>query len=178
MSRYFYALGRRKSSTARVRLIKGKGNITINTKPAEEYVAGMETIFDSAVVYNNESEGGFNRVGLPNQVDYNVQVPSAPSDVDQLIGVAKSVLFNPIQAGSILFGGDTKEQLGKAGKATTEALLGTIKFVSVDFTDAASIKMDLAKEMSTLQVTVPDPAKAGTETTGGADNEGTREIGQ
>jgi len=36
---YFYALGRRKSATARVRLQGGKGNITINGKPAEEYLA-------------------------------------------------------------------------------------------------------------------------------------------
>ncbi|MCA9332438.1 30S ribosomal protein S9 [Candidatus Saccharibacteria bacterium] len=35
---YFYALGRRKSATARVRLSTGKGNITINGKPAEEYL--------------------------------------------------------------------------------------------------------------------------------------------
>ncbi len=33
---YFYALGRRKSATARIRLTKGKGNITVNDKPAEE----------------------------------------------------------------------------------------------------------------------------------------------
>ncbi len=36
---YFYALGRRKSATARVRLQGGKGAITINGKPAEEYLA-------------------------------------------------------------------------------------------------------------------------------------------
>jgi small subunit ribosomal protein S9 len=36
---YFYALGRRKSATARVRLMGGKGNITINDKPANEYFA-------------------------------------------------------------------------------------------------------------------------------------------
>ena len=34
---YFYALGRRKSATARVRLMTGKGVITINGKPANEY---------------------------------------------------------------------------------------------------------------------------------------------
>ena len=34
---YFYALGRRKSATARVRLQGGKGKITVNDKPAEEY---------------------------------------------------------------------------------------------------------------------------------------------
>src|SRR5690606_24930871 len=35
---YFYALGRRKSATARVRLQGGKGNIGINGKPAAEYL--------------------------------------------------------------------------------------------------------------------------------------------
>ncbi|HET9173675.1 MAG TPA: 30S ribosomal protein S9 [Candidatus Saccharimonadales bacterium] len=36
---YFYALGRRKSATARVRLQGGKGNITVNGKSADEYFA-------------------------------------------------------------------------------------------------------------------------------------------
>jgi small subunit ribosomal protein S9 len=36
---YFYALGRRKSATARVRLKGGKGTITVNGKSAEEYFA-------------------------------------------------------------------------------------------------------------------------------------------
>ena len=36
---YFYALGRRKSATARVRLKGGKGTIHVNGKPAEEYFA-------------------------------------------------------------------------------------------------------------------------------------------
>jgi small subunit ribosomal protein S9 len=39
---YFYALGRRKAATARVRLQGGKGVITVNGKPAEEYFAGSE----------------------------------------------------------------------------------------------------------------------------------------
>lgn len=41
---YFYALGRRKSSTARVRIMNGKGTITVNDKPAEEYFAGSKTL--------------------------------------------------------------------------------------------------------------------------------------
>ena len=36
---YFYGLGRRKSSTARVRIMGGKGAITVNGKPAHEYFA-------------------------------------------------------------------------------------------------------------------------------------------
>ncbi|GAC1501752.1 MAG: 30S ribosomal protein S9 [Candidatus Saccharimonadales bacterium] len=34
---YFYALGRRKSATARIRLQSGKGTITVNGKPASDY---------------------------------------------------------------------------------------------------------------------------------------------
>lgn len=42
-NKYFYALGRRKSSTARVRLMSGSGKITINEKTAEEYFADSKT---------------------------------------------------------------------------------------------------------------------------------------
>jgi len=38
-STYLYGLGRRKSATARARLLKGKGAITINDKPANEYLS-------------------------------------------------------------------------------------------------------------------------------------------
>lgn len=43
---YFYALGRRKSSTARVRLTPGKGAITVNDKPAEEYFASSKSLLN------------------------------------------------------------------------------------------------------------------------------------
>ena len=39
---YHYALGRRKSSTARVRLQSGKGNLTINDKSAEDFFQGSK----------------------------------------------------------------------------------------------------------------------------------------
>ncbi len=43
---YFYALGRRKSATARVRLMTGKGSITINDQPAEEYLANSKYLLE------------------------------------------------------------------------------------------------------------------------------------
>jgi len=43
-AKYTYGLGRRKSATARVRLLKGKGEIVINDKPAEEYLSGNKTL--------------------------------------------------------------------------------------------------------------------------------------
>lgn len=41
---YFYALGRRKSATARVRLTAGKGEITINGKPAADYLGASKNL--------------------------------------------------------------------------------------------------------------------------------------
>ena len=40
---YIYGLGRRKAATARVRLYAGKGEITINDKPALEYLSGNKS---------------------------------------------------------------------------------------------------------------------------------------
>ncbi len=41
---YFYALGRRKSATARVRLQSGKGVVTINGKPATDYLSSSQNL--------------------------------------------------------------------------------------------------------------------------------------
>ena len=40
----FYGLGRRKAATARARLFAGKGNLTINDKPALDYFDGNKTM--------------------------------------------------------------------------------------------------------------------------------------
>lgn len=40
---YIYGLGRRKAATARVRLYAGKGEVTINDKPALEYLSGNKS---------------------------------------------------------------------------------------------------------------------------------------
>jgi small subunit ribosomal protein S9 len=41
---YFYGLGRRKAATARARLYKGKGSVTINDKPAADYLSGNKSL--------------------------------------------------------------------------------------------------------------------------------------
>lgn len=75
--KYTYGLGRRKSATATARLYKGKGEITINGKPALEYLSGNKTylaeITDPLAVAGKQKEfeitilakGG----GLAGQVD-------------------------------------------------------------------------------------------------------------
>ncbi len=75
--KYIYGLGRRKAATARARLYKGKGEITINGKPALEYLSGnkslMAEITDPLALAEKQNEydvsirvaGG----GLAGQVD-------------------------------------------------------------------------------------------------------------
>lgn len=41
-TRYFYGTGRRKTSVARVRLIPGSGEITVNGKTARDYFGGRD----------------------------------------------------------------------------------------------------------------------------------------
>ena len=57
---YFYGLGRRKAATARVRLYKGKGTLTINDKPAAEYLDGNKTLLaeitDPLALVNKQKE--------------------------------------------------------------------------------------------------------------------------
>ena len=40
----YYGTGRRKSSVARVRLVPGKGNITVHKKSLDEYFGGLELL--------------------------------------------------------------------------------------------------------------------------------------
>lgn len=75
--KYFYGLGRRKSATARARLYAGKGTLTINNKPADEYLSGNKTLLaevtDPLALVNKQKDfdvtimvkGG----GLAGQVD-------------------------------------------------------------------------------------------------------------
>ena len=75
--KYAYGLGRRKAATARARLYKGKGGMTINDKPAADYLSGNATMLaevtDPLALVNKQKDfdvtirvsGG----GLSGQVD-------------------------------------------------------------------------------------------------------------
>lgn len=43
-SKYFYGLGRRKSATARVRLLTGKGEIKVNDKLLKDYLSDSKSL--------------------------------------------------------------------------------------------------------------------------------------
>jgi len=60
VAKYFYGLGRRKSATAQVRLVPGKGKLTINNKPAAEYLNENKTmlaeITDPLALVNKQTD--------------------------------------------------------------------------------------------------------------------------
>jgi small subunit ribosomal protein S9 len=86
-SKYFYALGRRKSSTARVRLQGGKGTIVINGKPAEDYLADSKYLL-------HELQKPFAVLELENKFDISVRVSGGghAGQVDAIrLGIAKTI---------------------------------------------------------------------------------------
>ncbi len=85
---YFYAVGRRKSATARVRLQKGTGKIVINDKSSEEYFACSKSLL-------NEIAKPFNVLELNGKYDVSVKVSGGGTSgqVDAIrLGIAKSLV--------------------------------------------------------------------------------------
>lgn len=74
---YFYGLGRRKAATARARLFGGKGVITVNGKPLEQYLDGNTTLIaeltDPLAIIGKQKEFDVTLVisggGMAGQVD-------------------------------------------------------------------------------------------------------------
>jgi small subunit ribosomal protein S9 len=57
---YFEGIGRRKESTARVRLMSGSGKITVNDKPGEDYfprLGDMEAIMAPLTTVGQDRAG-------------------------------------------------------------------------------------------------------------------------
>lgn len=85
---YFYALGRRKSATARVRLQGGKGNIVINDKPATEYFAESQYLL-------RKLEEPFAALQQENKFDISVRVTGGGhiGQVEAIrLGIAKALV--------------------------------------------------------------------------------------
>lgn len=89
---YFYGLGRRKSSTARVRLTPGKGNILVNEKPAVDYFASSQNLI-------NELNKPFMALEQENKFDITVKVTGGghAGQVDAIrLSIAKALVeLNP-----------------------------------------------------------------------------------
>lgn len=85
---YFYALGRRKSATARVRLKGGKGTIVVNGMPAEQYFAESKYLL-------NELNKPFAALEQENKFEITVVVTGGGhvGQVDAIrLGIAKALV--------------------------------------------------------------------------------------
>lgn len=65
--RYHYALGRRKTATARVRLLSGSGQIQINGQPAADYLGQSQPLLV-------ELQRPFEAVGMADKFDVSAKV--------------------------------------------------------------------------------------------------------
>ncbi len=101
-SKYFYGLGRRKSATARARLYKGKGGLTINDKPAEEYLDGNKTLL--AEVTDPLAVVG-------KQKDFDVTVKVSGGGISGQVDAIKMAIANAITVDAA----DLRSTLKKAG---------------------------------------------------------------
>jgi small subunit ribosomal protein S9 len=98
---YYYALGRRKSSTATVRLTKGKGVFTINGRPLKSYFSESDYLISKIAK-------PFVSVDLIDRFDVsaNVKGGGPNSQVDAIkLAIAKSL---------VIFNADLKATLKKA----------------------------------------------------------------
>lgn len=108
---YFYGLGRRKSATARVRLVKGKGSVTINGKPVEQYFADSQSLL-------HELDRPFIALEQENKFDISVKVVGGghSGQIDAIrLGIAKALVeLNPDYKNTLrraeLLGRDPREK--------------------------------------------------------------------
>ncbi len=87
---YFYALGRRKSATARVRLQSGKGDLQVNGKPASEYFADSKYLL-------GKLEEPFTAIDVPSSKYHITAVVSGGGHDGQIeairLGISKALVL-------------------------------------------------------------------------------------
>jgi small subunit ribosomal protein S9 len=105
---YYEGIGRRKESTARVRVMNGSGRFIVNDKPAEEY---FTRIGDVEAILAPVSAAGENRSALDITVVVNGGGVSGQTSAVQL-GIARALIqMNP----------DLQPTLRKGGYLTRDA---------------------------------------------------------
>ena len=83
----YWGTGRRKSSVARVRLVPGSGNMTINSRPGEDYLQGNPA-------YLNAAKSPLETLGLEGDYDIlvNVKGGGLTGQADSIkLGVARAL---------------------------------------------------------------------------------------
>ena len=99
---YFYGLGRRKEATATARLYAGKGNITINGKPAGEYLSNNKTL---------EAELTDPLALVSKQKDFDITILVKGGGISGQVDAIKLAISKALSS----INDDMKGALGKAG---------------------------------------------------------------
>jgi len=105
--RYYYGTGRRKSATARVRIIPGKGDMIINEKKPEEY---FDSKFSIELILNP-----LKLVGLEKELDVSILVAGGGKNVQ-----AQAIRLGLSRA-LIQYKSDLRTTLKKSGFLTQDA---------------------------------------------------------
>lgn len=110
----------------------------------DEAAAGIEAVFELAALINNTQDGGFRRIGLPNQTTYNVKINRPATFVEELKAGGRSV-FLTVPAPSIPV-------------AITSIVASIFKdettLVSIDLMDRTKIQELIAKIMSGTRASI------------------------
>lgn len=137
------------------------------TATAEETTEGIKAIFDAAVLYNNTNQGGFRRVGLPNQEGYVVTLENPlsgfaafPLKLFKELGVAVKP-ENLIGTGVVEPGvGGLVGFLDKSTFIANDIIsLFSNKAIPVDLTDETRIMDYLIKSRTAVSPAPPESAK-------------------
>lgn len=110
----------------------------------EEAAAGIEAVFDLAALINNTQDGGFRRIGLPNQTTYITKITRPPSFIEELkVSVAPRRLLESIGVATIR----------KGAELFPNAL------ISVDLMDRTKVQEMIIKILSTTRASVKEGGK-------------------
>lgn len=117
----------------------------------EQAASGIETIFSSAAVYNNENMGGFKRFGLPSQTNYNISISRDPTAFDTLRQKGNLVLPTLSFAARSLINNEA------AVKGLVKGVAGSDDFLSfnIDLMDRTKVQQAIVKMLSSQKPTAP-----------------------
>ena len=112
---------------------------------------GIDLLFTTAADYNNSMQGGFKRIGFPNQTQYNVKLARPATAFEKLTAADKSIPRTSLQ--SFVFEGKPSKDAGANFIDNTEST-----FIQVDLMDSTKIRNTLVQILSSTPVPKTKPA--------------------
>lgn len=111
--------------------------VLAKTVSPEEAAKGITRVFELAALINNTQDGGFRRVGLPNQTNYNVSLKRNPSLFEEL----------KFSAGAAL---TSTKGLGTIPTVPFKGIEAPVFTLQVDLMDEVKVKNTLVQMLSSV----------------------------